>query len=117
MQTSDSSLIDFGLFSTTRFPSTSNMNDGSTRRIFFSLTEYFVCNWCGIAFTERNVSQQVRQRIPLAPAEINVRQLTGLVSQTKQESSYCVWYCGRFGTKYFVALDRDAADFERTRKL
>ena len=40
--------------------STSDMNDGPSFRILFSLPQYFVSNRCGITLTEGNVFQQVR---------------------------------------------------------
>src|SRR6185503_3341991 len=57
------------------------MNDGPALRVFLSLTQYFMSDWGRITFAECYVLQEVRQRVTLAPAKIDVREFPRLVTQ------------------------------------
>src|SRR4030095_14493074 len=75
--------------------STADMNDWPAFRILFSLTQNFMRHRRRISFAKRDVLQEVRYRIPFAPAEINVRHLFSIIANKEQESGYCIGHCGR----------------------
>ena len=58
-----------------------DVHDRPLIRILFRLTQHFVRHRRSIAFTKRDVLQQVRNRIPFTPAKVNVRQLSCFVAK------------------------------------
>src|SRR5688500_7780370 len=74
-------------------------------------------DWSSITFTERDVLQQVRNRIAFAPAKVNVRQFPRLVAKEQQKRRNRIRHCRRFSTQYLKAIDSLTADLQDTRKL
>src|ERR1043165_2740664 len=67
--------------------SSADMHNGSALRVFFGLPEHFARHGRGVAFTEDDVTEQILQRVALAPTEIDVRHLAGRVAQMEQKRS------------------------------
>ena len=80
-------------------PSSTNVNNWPALRILFRLPQNFMRYGRSIAFTESDVLQQVRQRVPFAPTKINVRKFSGFISQKKQESSNRIGHGRRHGAQ------------------
>src|SRR6185295_11067634 len=93
------------------------MNNRSSRRILFSLSQDFVCDWSRITLAKRDVLHQVRQRIALAPTKINVRQFAGFIAQEEQESRDGIRYGGRNSPENSVPVHFLAANLQYAGKL
>ena len=93
------------------------MHDGPLVRILFCLPQHLVRDRRGVAFTECNVLQQIRNRIPFAPAEVDVRKFSCLVAQIKKERRNRIRHRGRFRSQYLKVVDSLTSDLQYSRKL
>ena len=50
-----------------------HVNDGSVAYVRDGLPQYFVCNWSSIALAKKQEPEYIRDRVPLLPFEIDVR--------------------------------------------
>src|SRR5437762_12814603 len=71
---------------------TADVNRGSFLRILLGLPQNLVCYRSCVPFAEGNVLEEIRQRIALAPPEINMGYFPGQVSQVEQERGNSVRY-------------------------
>src|ERR1044072_515904 len=93
------------------------MHNGAPAAIFLCLSSYFVSDRSGVAFTKRDVLQQVRDRIAFAPAKVDVRQFAHLIAQIKQERSNRVRHRRRLSSQNTEAVDTLTAHGKCARKL
>ena len=93
------------------------MNAGPQFRIFFRLPKYLSRNGSRIAFTKKDVSGKIHYRIALAPAEINVRDLTRTVADIQQQRRDRVWDRGCFRPQDLISLDIHASYREAAGKF
>jgi hypothetical protein len=63
------------------------VHDGTTIRILFRLSQDLVSDRRRIAFAERDVLHEIGNRVAFTPAKINVRQLSGLISQKSRNAA------------------------------
>src|SRR6185436_20971264 len=96
---------------------TTDVDNWPARRILFGLTQHFMCDRGRVAFTKSNVLHQVRERIPFAPAKVDVWQLACLIAQVKQERCNCVGDGRRHRPKYSIAVDLLTVDLQYAGKL
>ena len=87
-------------------------------RIFFrrllGLPQNLVCYRSCVPFAEGNVLEEIRQRIALAPPEINMGYFPGQVSQVEQERGNSVRYRGRCGAQYAKPINTFTTNSQHT---
>src|SRR5215216_5196135 len=66
---------------------TADMDDGTSRKIRFGLSQDFVGNRCGVSFSEQDEPNYVGNRVALGPAEVAVWRLAGFIAHMYQEGS------------------------------
>ena len=86
-------------------------------RIGFSLSQDLARNRCRVSFSKKNISGEVNDRVAFAPAKINVRYFSGLVSEIQQKRGDSVRHGGRFGPQDPVTVDLYPANIQLTLKL
>jgi hypothetical protein len=65
-----------------------------------------------VTFTKRDVLQQIRHRIPFAPAKINVWQLPRFVSKKQQKRRDSIWHRRGFSSQYLKSIYGLTSDFQ-----
>ena len=94
-----------------------HMHDWSLLRILLSLTQHLVRNRRSIAFSKRDVLQQIRNRIPFTPSKVNVRQFSGLISRNSRNAAMAFGTAGDSVRKTLKPIDSFASDSQHTREL
>src|SRR5215510_16016705 len=71
----------------------------------------------GVAFAEREELQQIGDRVAFGPSEVDMRDLTGLISDVDQQRRDRVWNRRTPREQHAVAADLDASQLQHIAEL